>query len=138
VGYRYFTTKDIAPTYPFGYGLSFGPSATLGNLSVQGTGPTLNVSVTVANPAAAAMTVVPQLYVTFPAGAGEPNLQLKGFETLFLPGLSQQAVIFALDARSFSVWDVAAHAWTLAKGSFTLSVGFSCLDLRARADVILA
>jgi beta-glucosidase len=52
-----------------------------------------------------------QLYVGFPAAAGEPPWQLKAFEKVRLePGQSKD-VTFRLPVRAFASWDEAAKAW---------------------------
>ena len=94
-----------------------------------------------------------QLYLAFPPAAGEPPRQLKGFAKVMLdarrrsgmklrppPRVSSQVpldagakttVRFALAARDLSTWDVAAAAWTLARGEFTVTVGASSRDAAA-------
>ena len=44
---------------------------------------------------------------------------------------AKTTVRFALAARDLSTWDVAAAAWTLARGEFTVTVGASSRDAAA-------
>ena len=74
----------------------------------------------------------PQLYVTFPESAGEPPLQLKGFDDVFLLSGQTKIVNFPLNARTWSTWSVDDHAWEIAQGEFTFSVGASSRDIRVQ------
>ena len=81
---------------------------------------------------------VAQLYLEFPAAAGEPPLQLKGFaKTALLAKGASATVRFALTERSFSTWDIASHGWAVAPGSFGVHVGASSRDIRVNATIIV-
>jgi beta-glucosidase len=130
VGYRYFDSKDIAPQFPFGFGLSYSDFA-YSDLSVQPRGGRYHVSMTIKNISARAGTQTLQLYVA-PADAlatGRPAHELRGFQRVLLePGESRQ-VSFDLDGTSFRHWDTAMHAWKHDPGDYTLQVGDSSRDL---------
>ena len=71
-------------------------------------------------------------YLGFPAAAGEPPLQLKGFvKTAVLPSGGAAVVTFPLRPRDTSTWDVATHAWKQQAGVFSVAVGASSRDIRA-------
>ena len=74
-------------------------------------------------------TDVPQLYLAFPAAAGEPPLLLRGFArtSLLAPGGSEE-VPLRLAARDLSVWK--GGEWVLARGRYVAHVGSSSRDLR--------
>ena len=71
---------------------------------------------------------VAQLYLAFPAAAGEPVLQLRGFEKVFLAPGAAAAVAFPLGPRALSVWDPASHRWAEVRGEFGAAVGASVAD----------
>ena len=73
---------------------------------------------------------VAQLYLGFPASAGEPPKQLKGLKKLTLSPGEKQTVTFALKDRDLSVWDIVTHDWKKASGSFAVYVGASSRDIR--------
>jgi beta-glucosidase len=79
-----------------------------------------------------------QLYLGFPANAGEPPQQLKGFNktAVLAPGASVR-VMLALTPRDFSIWDVTSHAWSVANGTHHVGVGASSRDIRLEAAVDL-
>jgi hypothetical protein len=75
VGYRWHDAHNSPPAFPFGHGLSY---TTFGysNLTATASG----VSFTLTNTGSVAGAEVAQLYLGFPASAGEPPQQLKGFQ----------------------------------------------------------
>ena len=81
---------------------------------------------------------VVQLYIRYPAAAGEPPLTLRGFEKtrVLAPG-AEQAVRFELSERDLSIWDVEKHAWQKMSGKFTVDVGQASDDAAALAGSIV-
>jgi beta-glucosidase len=47
-------------------------------------------------------------------------------------------VTIRLAADAFSVWDEGAHTWTVYPGTYTVSVGSSSRDLRAKATIAIS
>jgi beta-glucosidase len=126
VGYRWYDARDVAPAFPFGFGLSY-TSFRYDRLRVSSSPATVAFRVT--NVGRRTGTDVPQLYVADPPAAGEPPRQLKGFRRVTLaPGRSTR-VTLSLDARAVSHWDVARRAWTATPGCYTVLVGRSSRDI---------
>ena len=133
VGYRWYTAHGVKAAYPFGHGLSYT------NFAYSGITVTANsVTVKVANTGTVAGAEVAQLYLGFPATAGEPPKQLKGFSKVQLAAGASQAVTFALDDRSISIWDVGKHAWAKVPGQFSVMVGSSSEDIRATGSFTIS
>jgi beta-glucosidase len=132
VGYRYYDAKQIEPAFPFGHGLSYTTFA-ISNLVILQDLNTSDTSVQVAlvNTGSVAGATIVQLYLGFPAAAGEPPQQLKGFVKQSVEPGQKVQVAFTLTARDRSVWDVGSHAWAAVKGTFTVSVGLSSRDPKA-------
>ena len=128
IGYRCYDHFGIQPAFPFGHGLSYTTFA-LSGLEVTANGS--HISVLVANTGRVAGREVVQLYLTFPATAGEPPQQLKRFEAVSLEASERRAVTFSLEGRDVSVWDVGRHRWVEVAGTFGVSVGTSSRDLMA-------
>ncbi|WP_329361573.1 glycoside hydrolase family 3 C-terminal domain-containing protein [Streptomyces sp. NBC_00669] len=132
VGYRWYDAHHLTPLFPFGYGLTYS-SFSFGGLSVSpgaadAAGP-VRVSATVRNTGSRTASEVAQLYVSDPAGAGEPPKQLKGFQRVTLrPGRSQR-VTFTIDPSDLRTWDDATHAWKTNDGTYRMYVGDSSRDL---------
>jgi beta-glucosidase len=136
VGYRWYDAKAISPLFPFGFGLSY---TTFGYSGLQVSPTTVNgvqtvqVSATVTNTGSRAGTDVAQLYLGDPAAAGEPPLQLKGFQRVSLnPGQSTQ-VTFSLPPSATWWWDQSAGGWTQSAGTYQVYVG----DSSAQANLPL-
>jgi beta-glucosidase len=90
--------QNIAPRFEFGFGLSytkFGYSNLQISTSVNG----VSISATVQNIGAVDGTEIPQLYLGFPPGAGEPPRVLRGFDDLSLSAGESGTVTFSLDQR---------------------------------------
>ena len=93
------------------------------------------VSFELKNSGAVAGAEVPQLYLKFPDSVGEPPKQLKGFSKVALSPGASTTVSFELDDRSFSIWDVTVHAWTVVPGPFGVMVGSSVDDIRLTTTI---
>jgi len=138
VGYRYWTSKGRHPLFPFGFGLSY-TRFKFSNLKVptyaSSRGP-IEVTVDVENTGTVAGAEVAQLYVSDPSAPVErPERELKGFVKLRLEPGETKPVVFSLDRRSFSYWDMNSHAWTVAPGKFVIRVGDSSEDTPLSAEL---
>jgi len=130
VGYRWYNAHSVVPAFPFGHGLSYTDFSYSG-LTVDNR----TVSFQVTNIGDLAGAEVAQLYLDFPAAAGEPPRQLKGFRKLRLKAGKARDVAFKLTDRDLSIWDTELHHWSLVHGDFALYVGASSADIRLTAKV---
>jgi len=129
LGYRYYTTMNKKPLFPFGFGLSY-TTFSFSNLNVSpdsasSDGP-ITVSFDVTNTGTRAGATVAQLYVGDPsAKVKRPMKELKGYQKVNIePGVTQH-VTLTLDKRSLAYWDVASNNWRVDPGQFTVFVGDS-------------
>lgn len=130
VGYRWYSSHGVVPAFAFGHGLSY-TSFTYGGLRIDDSSVAFNVT----NAGARAGAEVAQMYLTFPASAGEPPKQLRGFAKVPLqPGESKE-VQLPISARAFSIWDVGVHDWQEVSGEFSVAVGASSMDIRATGSI---
>ncbi|KAF5324603.1 hypothetical protein D9611_004153 [Ephemerocybe angulata] len=132
--YRYMDSKNIKPRFEFGFGLSYTTFAYSG-LSVQKSGSSYTVSFTVANTGAFAGAEKPQLYLAYPATAGEPKKVLRGFEEIILQPGASSTVTLTLNERDMSVWDVPSQKYVRSSGTFNVLVGASSLDIRLQSSI---
>ncbi|KAF7425938.1 hypothetical protein PC9H_008300 [Pleurotus ostreatus] len=129
--YRYMDANGITPRFEFGFGLSYTTFAYSGPLSIaSGASGTRAITFTVTNSGEVPGTEIAQLYLAFPAGAGEPQRVLRGFEEVPLGVGESRSVTIALGQRDMSIWDVVRHAWVVPPGTFTVTVGASINDVR--------
>jgi beta-glucosidase len=137
-GYRWYDTRDIAPLFPFGHGLSY-TSFAYADLRLDrqqlSDGETLSVSLRVSNTGERAGQEVVQLYLREPGAAGRPDKELRAFAKLALqPGESRE-VMLALSGADFAVYDEDRAAWVTEAGEREILVGASSRDIRLSARV---
>jgi len=138
VGYRWYDSQNIAPLFPFGYGLSY---TTFGLRNLQVDKPAreqpASIGVDIANNGERAGDEVIQVYVAAPPAAHEPPKQLKGFAKVFLRSGESRHVTINLDPRAFSIWDKAAKRWTTITGRYGIFVGTSSRDLPLSRNLVI-
>jgi len=141
VGYRHYDTRQIAPMYPFGYGLSYAsvsygqvsPKKPVFNIDQQ---TSLDVTIAVRNTSRITTQEVVQLYVHDNSSRlDRPYQELKAFEKVRLAAGEEKQVSFKLDKRAFSYFDEDRNAWLLEPGRFTLRIGSSSRDIHAEVPV---
>ena len=97
----------------------------------------IRVSFRVTNTGNLAGAEIAELYVA-PVNppVTRPLKELKGFKKVFLqPGESKKVTI-TLDRRSLAYYDVAAHAWDVARGVYRILVGSSSQDIELQGAVL--
>jgi beta-glucosidase len=140
VGYRYYDAKDVAPRFPFGFGLSYTTFAydALEAPERAAIGDEVTVAVTVENTGERAGQEIVQLYVGDEAATlARPPKELKRFRKVALQPGERARVEFTLDRRAFAFYDPHQGAWVVEPGEFELLVGSSSRDIRARATLVL-
>lgn len=131
IGYCWYDANNVTPLFPFGFGLSyttFGYSnLAVGVVSASGQ---VQIGFDLTNTGGLAGTEVPQLYLGFPAAAGEPPKLLKGFQKITLPPGQSQHVTFNLNWEDLVNWDAVAHGWIVTPGVYQVMAGASSRDIR--------
>lgn len=126
VGYRYFDSYDVAPAFPFGYGLSY-TTFQVDGVKTELEGNDVVVSAVVTNTGDVAGREVVQLYVSAPEQELDmPYQELKGFAktALLQPGESQTVSIKA-PLRTLASFHTDKEAYVLSDGDYWLRVGTS-------------
>ena len=141
MGYRWFDTKNIAPQFPFGFGLSY-TTFEYSNLKLvagDGTNELVTAQFEIKNTGARAGAEVAQLYVHKKnPGRPRPEKELKGFKKVFLKAGETQTVTVALNRGAFSAYDPARGGWVAEPDDFEISIGSSSRDLRLQGGYHLA
>ena len=138
VGYRHFVTRDVAVSYPFGFGLSY-TSFSYSKPVVKAVADGFQASVTVTNTGSVAGKEVVELYVSAPAGGlDKPARELKAFgKTKELKPGESQTLTLNVSAYELASFNEAASAWEAAAGSYKVQFGASVDDIRATAPFTL-
>ena len=138
LGYRYYTSMQKQPLYPFGFGLSY-TTFSFNNLKVtpasNGATRAFDVSFDVKNTGQRSGAEVAQVYVGDPsASIKRPVKELKGFKKVRLdPGKSEH-VTLQLDQRALSYYDANEKGWRVDPGMFKVFVGDSSEDTPLTAE----
>ncbi len=138
VGYRYYDSFGVVPTYPFGFGLSYTDFAiNFASCSLNGTEVTLKA--TVQNVGKVSGKEVVQLYMSEPAGElNKAYQQLVAFKkTNELNVGETEEVTLCFDLRDFASYREATAEYILEKGVYTLRLGNSSVNTKIAARISL-
>ncbi len=134
VGYRWHDTKNIAPLFPFGYGLSytnFAVSKPQTDKKIYNKGETIKLTFTVQNTGKVAGSEVTQVYFTQKdAPVLRPTKELKGFKKVFLKAGEQITVSILVKVKDMAYYDEKSSKWKVDSGEFILSLGTSSRDIK--------
>lgn len=138
VGYRHFDTKNIAASYPFGYGLSYTKFA-YSNPAITEKNGVYTIQVTVENAGQVAGREVVQLYVSAPKSKlDRPAKELKAFgKTKLLKPGEKCVVTLKVASSDLAYYDETTHSWHAEAGKYQFKVAASSSDIREvlEADV---
>ncbi len=141
VGYRYYNTFEVPVAYEFGYGKSYTTfeysNMTLSSKEFNGE---ISVSIDVKNTGAVAGREVVQVYASAPKGKLEkPEEELVAFgKTAMLEPGASATLSFTIDASDLASFDEAISGWIAEAGDYTLKVGASSTDIKAKDTFTLA
>ncbi|KAL4261768.1 glycosyl hydrolase 3 family protein [Pleurotus pulmonarius] len=127
--YRYMEEHGISPRFEYGFGLSYTTFA-YDNLDIRSNGSSKSVTFSIRNTGGVDGTEIPQLYLGFPEGSGEPKKVLRGFSDVAVKVDESKNVTMTLTELDMSIWDVTNQQWTVPPGEFTVYVGASIKDIR--------
>lgn len=128
VGYRYYDKAEKKVRWPFGYGLSY-TEFSYSDLKIADH----RVSAVITNTGKRPGAEIAQLYIAAPqTGLHRPVKELKGFQKVFLQPGESKSVAFALNDRSFALWN---GQWQIPGGDYTVLVGSGSRDLPLSAMI---
>ena len=134
VGYRYYDTKNIAPAFPFGFGLSYTTFEYSDLKIVRASGFRPEVSLKVKNTGSRPGAEVVQLYIhDGHSKIDRPIHELKRFDRVELQPGEEKTVYFELTRADLSYWSPETKTWTADPGTFEIQIGASSRDIRLRA-----
>lgn len=116
--------------YPFGFGLSY-TKFEYSNLRVNGKGASFDVK----NTGGVYGGESVQMYIRFPKCANSPEIQLKGFDKVFLEAGESKKVFIPFDGYSFRSFDTNGKKWVEASGKYEIYIGASSEDFRLKGTL---
>ncbi len=131
VGYRYFDTFNIAPQYPFGYGLTY-TTFDLECTGCEADEKEVAVHVRVTNTGKNPGRQVVQVYCSAPRGILEkPYQELAGYaKTKELAPGSSETLTVRFATASMASYDPSRAAWILEPGTYYVRAGVHSRDTR--------
>ncbi|MDT8860168.1 glycoside hydrolase family 3 C-terminal domain-containing protein [Alkalihalobacillus sp. MEB130] len=129
-------------TYPFGYGLSYSDfTYSKFNVPSRSKNTPFEVTVNVKNAGTVDTSEVVQVYAKNKQSAyGDytPQKQLAAFEKVSLKAGETKTVTLTVDPEDLAIWDVNAGDFVVEEGTYTLMVGASSQDIRAKKEMKIA
>lgn len=135
VGYRWYTTKNVKPMYPFGYGLSY-VNFQYANLNADVKDDTIEVTFDLSNRGQQEADEVAQVYIARPDSKVErPKYELKGFKRVAIQAGQTTKVTISIPKENLRHWNEFQHAWNVEKGKAVIYVGSSSVDLPLQTTI---
>ncbi|KAM0749713.1 glycoside hydrolase family 3 protein [Meredithblackwellia eburnea MCA 4105] len=141
IGYRHYQRSQIAPLFPFGYGLSYTSFAFSGlSLSSVSDKGEFSVSFKVKNTGKVAGSEVAQVYIAAPVEGRitSPPQELKAFKKVDLAPAAEVEVKLSLEKEAFSYWDEVKDSWVAPAGTYRVLVSTSSEKVELEGEAVLA
>jgi beta-glucosidase len=139
VGYRWFDKENIAPLFPFGFGLSYTTFDYSGLKTAKAADGGVDVTVQIRNTGSVNSDEVPQVYLSAPAATPEgvqfPVRSLVAFDRVPIPAGQTREVTLHVPLRELQYWSTKEQKWETPAGNRTLSVGNSSRFLPLHAEI---
>jgi beta-glucosidase len=139
VGYRWYDTKNIAPLYPFGYGLSYTDFKFSGLKTDKKTyknNDNIIVSIKVTNTGKRAGKETVELYIGKPNSAVErAEKELKAFKKVMVTAGKEVTVTLSVPVKSLAYYDEAKSKWVVEPGNYSLMVGKSSREIEVTETI---
>ena len=138
VGYRYYNTKKMDVSYPFGYGLSYTEfeydEMELSSNIFDGE---LDVSVNVKNVGTVTGSEVVQLYISdVYSTIRKPERELKAFKKVKIAPGESKKVTFHLTKKDFASFDMDLDKWEAEEGLFDIYLGKNATEIIGEKRVL--
>ncbi|MBT8257373.1 MAG: glycoside hydrolase family 3 C-terminal domain-containing protein, partial [Bacteroidia bacterium] len=141
VGYRWFDTKNVEPTYPFGYGLSyttFDIKNVQADKSTYSADDTIVISVDLINTGSMDGKEVIQVYSSINDSKVERAVQeLKGFAKAMVASGETKTISIEVPVRELAYYNVEKKAWVVEPGSYVLGIGNSSRNISEKISIMV-
>jgi len=133
-GYRWYTSRQIAPLFAFGHGLSYS-TFTIADITAPqriNAGENCELELTLTNTGTMAGSETLQVYIQpLKPSVARPKLELKAFTKIQLQPGEQKQVTITLTEDAFNHWDLKADGWLVSPGEYDVHVGNASDNLMA-------
>ncbi|WP_199052238.1 beta-glucosidase [Aquitalea sp. ASV15] len=141
VGYRYYDKRQMAPLFPFGFGLSY-TRFDYQNLQLSSHDmtehATLTVSIDIHNRGGRAGKEIVQLYIAPPPSPlARPPQALRAFVKLDIPAGASRTAHFTLQREDFAYYDPAHASWVVDSGPHEIRIGASSRHILQRDSILI-
>jgi len=139
VGYRHFDKENIAPLFPFGFGLSY-TEFSYKNLKITPEADSQNFKIDfqLENTGKLEGTEVPQLYLGMLKSKVErPVKELKAFDRVTLKPGESKHVEFTINKNALDFYDDQTDGWKFEPGKVKVMIGSSSRDIKLTGDLTI-
>jgi beta-glucosidase len=138
VGYRYFSSYNVEPLFPFGHGLSYS-TFEYEDLSIDRSESLKDVDITIkfkiTNTSGVAGKEVSQIYIRdIESSVSRPVIELKGFKKVYLEPGETKEIEIKLNKKSLGIYSVQEKQWVVEEGKFEIFIGSSAEDIRLKGE----
>jgi beta-glucosidase len=139
VGYRWFDKEDMAPLFPFFFGLSYTTFDYSDLVVKKASDGGLDVTINVKNTGGTDSDEVPQVYLGAPSKVPEgvqfPVRALAAFDRVHIGKGESRKITLHVAPRQLQYWSTKEGKWVTASGKRTVSVGSSSRDLHLNQEI---
>ena len=138
VGYRHFDTKNLAVSFPFGFGLSY-TDFEYGPMEAKIENDTINISLNITNVGEFPGKEVVQFYTEkVNSTIKRPFQELKSFtKTKRLENDETIDISVKIPIKELSYWNETINDWSLEKGEYNIKVGGSSRSIKQTLKINL-
>lgn len=138
VGYRYYTTKNVPVSYPFGYGMSYTTFKYNKLVVSKSSNGDITVTVDVKNIGRRSGKEVVQAYVSAPGkDMDKPARELKGFaKTNELQPGETESVTITIPYNSLASFNEKESCWQVEEGTYKVLIAKNAADLNPLTSIV--
>ncbi len=138
VGYRYYTTKNVPVSYPFGYGMSYTTFKYNKLVVSKSSNGDITVTVDVKNIGKRSGKEVVQAYVSAPGkDMDKPARELKGFaKTNELQPSETESVTITIPYNSLASFNEKESCWQVEEGTYKVLIAKNAADLNPLTSIV--
>jgi len=138
VGYRYYTTKNIPVSYPFGYGMSYTTFKYDKPVVTKASNGDINIEVNVKNTGEYTGKDVVEVYVSAPGkDMDKPARELKSFAKTkeLVPG-EKETIALSIPYNSLASFNENNSCWQVESGTYKILVAKNAADIKPLTTTI--